>query len=698
VEIAGKGNYTGTVYRNFHILQADISDDDGNEAEGVTLKYTEQFVAGKKALTPFTSLKYKKAMKAGTDFKVTLTAVQITYSADGKTYDKVADELMDNAVGTGSNGEIPVIKQGYAGTFRLTVKGQGNYKGRITKDIKVAQNKELLLKNASITLGRNQKSISYQTEQEACLTPAWYNTADNKYYQKDETSGEWTKQANKDDVFTVKLGSGYLKYGQDFEIEYENNNAVGKATMTITGIGDYTGSKSINFNITGTAFNAKNISFAKQDSDMKTDDAAFAKSMIYTGKALTQNGVELKDKEKTLVLGTDYTITYKNNIKKGTATMIFTGKPEAGYTGSFKKTFKITETTDKDLFNIISVSVSEAGEETGFKIEGTAEKDTTVKNPTAAVYKLSGDLPYSREGVKAIDKITLKNSVTNTELQMNKDYTVKYANNTAVGKATDAKKPTMTITFKGNYKGYILVYFSIAATRLDEAYNEGTVKVTVPETAYSARKKDYQPKISVTDGKKTLKNGTDYEVEYGNNKKDDVEKWLAAIKDASKSEADREALRPYATITAKAATAKGAQTGYADSSVKVYLPVYDSTYKLTANNLYVVVEEAAYTGSQVTPDVTVYYGTKDAVKKAKQAAGNLSENDLVNTYKLTKLNGGQADLSGIGDVSAHYTLSYGANTAAGKNKGTVTIKGNGQYGGSVTVKFTINSKTVFQNK
>jgi hypothetical protein len=100
----------------------------------------------------------------------------------------------------------------------------------------------------------------------------------------------------------------------------------------------------------------------------------------------------------------------------------------------------------------------------------------------------------------------------------------------------------------------------------------------------------------------------------------------------------------------------------------------------------------------VTPVVTVYYGTKDAVKQAKQAAGNPSESDLVSTYKLTKLKGGQADLSGIGDVSADYTLTYGANIAAGKNKGTVTIKGNGKYGGSVTVKFTIKSKTVFQNK
>ena len=40
----------------------------------------------------------------------------------------------------------------------------------------------------------------------------------------------------------------------------------------------------------------------------------------------------------------------------------------------------------------------------------------------------------------------------------------------------------------------------------------------------------------------------------------------------------------------------------------------------------------------------------------------------------------------------NYTVSYGANIAAGKNKGTVTITGINEYGGSVTQKFTINSK------
>jgi uncharacterized repeat protein (TIGR02543 family) len=703
VEITGKGNYQGTVYRNFHIREADISDGNGNEAAGITLKYTEQFVAatGNKTLSPFGSIKYKKAMTAETDFQVELEAVEGKVTKGSKLL--TTQEELKAAVGRDSQKKLPYINAGYAGEFTLTIKGLGNYEGQITKTIKVSSDSKHLIKNASITLGAAQKKMAYAAEGVE-LTAAYYDKTQKKYFAfKDDGTGNWdaTKELNAKNCFVVKSGADSLCLYKDYVVTYTDNTAVGKATMTITGINDYTGSKSVSFNITGTAFNAKNISFAKPESNTKTDDdAAFAKSMTYTGKALTQNGVELKDKDKTLVLGTDYTISYKNNVKKGTATMTFTGRPEAGYTGSFKKTFKITEATNQTLVDMISVSVSEAGKEAGFTGVGTTAADTAGKNPPAAVYTLQGDISYSREGVKPIDKITLKNRVTGAELQLNKDYTVKYANNAAVGKTTDTNKPTMTITFKGNYKGYILVYFNIAATKLDEAYNAGNVKVTVSEMTYSEKTKEYKPNIKVTDGKKTLKKDTDYEVEYGKNTKADVDVWLAAIKAGGKTLAELEALRPYAIIRAKETTAKGAKTGYTngENTVKVYLPVYESASKLNTNNLYVVVEEATYTGGQVTPVVTVYYGNQADVKKAKQAAGNPSENDLVNTYKLTKLYPGQADLSGIGGVGADYTLTYGPNIAAGKNKGTVTIKGNGQYGGSVTVKFTINSKTVFQNK
>jgi uncharacterized protein YjdB len=57
-----------------------------------------------------------------------------------------------------------------------------------------------------------------------------------------------------------------------------------------------------------------------------------------TGKAITPK-MQIKLGGKTLTQGTDYTVTYKNNVKVGTATA--TAKGKGNYTGSVSKSFKI---------------------------------------------------------------------------------------------------------------------------------------------------------------------------------------------------------------------------------------------------------------------------------------------------------------------------------------------------------------------
>lgn len=64
------------------------------------------------------------------------------------------------------------------------------------------------------------------------------------------------------------------------------------------------------------------------------------KDQTYTGKALKPS-VTVKLNGKTLKNGTDYTVSYKNNTKVGTATVTITGK--GNYTGTITKTFKIVQ-------------------------------------------------------------------------------------------------------------------------------------------------------------------------------------------------------------------------------------------------------------------------------------------------------------------------------------------------------------------
>ncbi|MGN0577208.1 MAG: hypothetical protein ACI4J4_01175 [Ruminiclostridium sp.] len=58
----------------------------------------------------------------------------------------------------------------------------------------------------------------------------------------------YTGKAIKPSV-TVKNGSKTLKNGTDYTLTYKNNTKIGKASVTIKGKGDYTGSKTIDFNI-----------------------------------------------------------------------------------------------------------------------------------------------------------------------------------------------------------------------------------------------------------------------------------------------------------------------------------------------------------------------------------------------------------------------------------------------------------------
>ena len=132
----------------------------------------------------------------------------------------------------------------------------------------------------------------------------------------------------------------------------------------------------------------------------------------YDGKA-KKPGVTVKLNGKTLKNGTDYTVSYSNNTKVGTATVKITGK--GNYTGSVSKTFKI-----KNDFKKATIS-------------GISNKSYTGKNITQSVtVKFSGK--------------TLKNGT---------DYTVSYSSNKNVGTAT------VKIAGKGSYTGTITKTFKI---------------------------------------------------------------------------------------------------------------------------------------------------------------------------------------------------------------------------------------------
>lgn len=103
---------------------------------------------------------------------------------------------------------------------------------------------------------------------------------------------------------TLENGGTILEEGIDYTVECYNNLDAGTATMLITGINSYTGTIEKNFDII--PVNVSKLMFSG------------ISEQIYTGSELCPDA-EIQYGENTLTPGTDYTITYTNNINPGTA-------------------------------------------------------------------------------------------------------------------------------------------------------------------------------------------------------------------------------------------------------------------------------------------------------------------------------------------------------------------------------------------
>lgn len=115
-----------------------------------------------------------------------------------------------------------------------------------------------------------------------------------------------------------------LQEGTDYTVNYSDNINVGTAVVTVTGIGMYSGTYSVEFQIT-----------PKSLENIYVEDIA---SQKYTGKELTPLPI-VKDDNQVLEKEKDYTITYADNINSGEATLTIIGT--GNYSGKLTKTFQI---------------------------------------------------------------------------------------------------------------------------------------------------------------------------------------------------------------------------------------------------------------------------------------------------------------------------------------------------------------------
>ena len=561
-----------------------------------------------------------------------------------KFYNEYGDEI---ELENGTDYDVTYNNNTNVGAAIATLTGKGNYTGTYNTIYNIVPRK---LDDASMEVSKLDE-VTYDGKNHAPVVKVNYNRGT-------------------DDVVTLKEGTDYkvtlvasadavLK--EEKEAESDVITAVGKVgsyKVVVEGMGNYAGTVERTFTI-------KKI-------DLSDAKITVPEKNIYDGEAVCPEVTVVKDGE-TLVKDQDYTVSYEDNEAVGTGKVIITGA--GNYEGSCEAAFEI-----------IGVPLFEEDGADNAEIAEIADQTYDPKGNTPAI------------------TVTKKGET----LVQDKDYTIEYENNKAVGTAK------VTITGIGKYSGKMEKEFKIVAADVKNAEISA-----ISDQVYTGA--EIKPEVTVTYGKKTVSgvtsredwgttatnNGTqlvagkDYTVDY----KDNVAAGTATVTVTGKGNYAGTLTKTFTIAAADIETAKindiadQTYTGSAlEPKVIVTYGEQDDAYELKADEDYTVAYEDNVTAGTATVTVTGkgnYAGTLTKtftiaaadIKTAKISdiadqtyTGSAFEPEVTVTY-------GEQDDAYELKADEDYTVAYDDNVAAGT--ATVTVTGKGNYAGTLTKTFTI---------
>ncbi len=324
-----------------------------------------------------------------------------------------------------------------AGIAYINVKGQGNFSGSASTNF--------LITSSTISSGGWNGSNSFLDEGSGEISGAVPVAPNNVKLTMDTSDAMYyTGKA----VYPKVSISGMTE-NVDYTVTFSNNVEVGMGVATINGIGNNNGVITKNFRIIAPLSKCTISPIPAQQ---------------YTGSAVTPS-LTVRCGNTVLMEGTDYTVTYSNNINIGTATATIRALNNANFTGS------------------ASVKFSIGNDVGGFIISGFAPS-------------------YAYTGNAITPGVVVETG--SSTLTLGTDYTVSYSNNVNAGTAT------ITVTGTGKYSGTQTANFIIEAKSIQSC---DTTEVT--DRTYTGDA--YTPDITVSDGGKVLTKGVDYTVTYTNN-------------------------------------------------------------------------------------------------------------------------------------------------------------------------------------
>lgn len=487
-----------------------------------------------------------------------------------------------------------------AGTYPITVKGTGGYSGTLTVYQKITS--DILMSKAKVDKIPNQVYKEHLVNNGYGMVPS---------------------------TIKVTYQNRTLKEGEDYSVKYANHLSVGTATAYITaknGSG-FSGTKAVTYKIVGSPINKAEVSGIV--------------SKAYTGieQDVLQNNVMLSLDGNVLRKDIDYTVSYTNTTKAGTATIIFKGIN--GYSGQLKKTYKITPLDINDSSITLAYSTQDAA-------------DTLL--PITALSQIIS--PY----VKGSTCPNVQLYLNGVPLTKGKDYTIKYTNNKQVTTSAleDKKLPAITVTGKGNFKGTLTGTWKITDSPFGGESDK--VKLILKDVVYKNAPNKFKCAVTLidTNGIK-LSAGKDY---------------------------DTNVIFAYAENT----TVQTAAGGKADRKIgdlvsDTDIPNAGTVIRVTVTGMgaYKSEENAKLSGTYriINSDIAKAKVTVKAKAYQNGDAVTLTENDIEIT-----LNG---DTLKYGTDYTIDTTTYTNNLK--KGKAAVVLKGLGtNYGGEKKITFTITSK------
>lgn len=498
---------------------------------------------------------------------ITLTEANTTVSDMTKVYNKKIQKPIPSITVNGRSlrnktdftVSYPDDTQGAyqaVGTYRIVVTGKGNYTGEQTLTFAITDKTPI----SKVTVAK----IPNQAYSGDKITPAP----------------------------VVKYKKSTLAEHVDYELEYRDNTEIGKAALILRGKGDYVGSKTVSFQITGGSLKKAMVT-------------GLISPVVYTGAEIRQNAIltiKVNGTDVTLQNGKDYTVSYQNNVKAGTAKVIYKGIN--GYTGTLQKSYKIIP------YNILS--------DDGEYIKYT--KDMVC--------------PYLKGGCRPKPDIYFKDTL----LKKGVDYTLSYKNNNAVN---GEKTPIIIVKGKGNFTDRFEIPFTITQQKLSN------MTLAPCDKVYKRKANIYQitPKLLDTNGK-ALNAGKDFNKKsitytYGN----DVTLENGITKKAGDSVENTDIIPANTQICVSLACGTG----------NLYEGTFTGTYRIVAADIKsakVTIPAQIYTGSEITPDKT-----QITVKVSKMEL-SANDYDIVSYSNNVKKGTASVTIAGKGNYGGTKTVNF----------------------------------------